>query len=94
MKIMPFLYRFFDDLTTDYPKLPRRCRDCDVLGMCRDLRGDGRCYHGCLLIEQQYEGLPRRCRSCELLTECRRPISENWKCYNGCLILRRKEKDL
>ena len=92
MKIMPFLYRLFDDLTTDYPKLPRRCRDCDVLGFCRDRHNDWKCYNGCILLNEQYKGLPYRCRSCELLTECRRPKQENWKCYNGCLLIRRKEE--
>ena len=76
-------------------RVPRGCRHCEVLGICRDEENDWKCHNGCMVLnwenEQKYEGLPRGCWNCKYLTECRRPKEEGWKCYNGCRVIKEKE---
>lgn len=37
-----------------YEGLPYRCRDCELLGMCRRPKEQGwKCYHGCIIINQK-----------------------------------------
>ena len=76
-------------------RVPRGCRHCEVLGICRDEENDWKCHNGCMVLnwenERKYEGLPRGCWNCKYLTECRRPKEEGWKCYNGCRVVKEKE---
>lgn len=35
-------------------RLPRNCRHCEVLGMCRDEDNNWKCHNGCWLINNKY----------------------------------------
>lgn len=41
--------------------LPYRCRGCEILGICRRPQSEGwKCYHGCILLNQQREREKRK----------------------------------
>lgn len=47
------LYTFF----TTKKQLPKNCRECELLGICRRPASQGcTCYHGCMLLRQSKGG--------------------------------------
>ncbi len=64
--------------------VPRTCRQCEVLGLCRDEENDWKCRNGCRFIAK--DPLPPRCKKCEHLMNCR-DESNGWKCRNGCIVI-------
>lgn len=44
--------------------LPRTCRECEILGICRDEDNNWKCRHGCRFIpeEQRYKNAKRKKR--------------------------------
>ena len=92
MLIWPF-FRFLREIPDiiECWGLPRSCRYCELLGLCRRPKEEGwKCYDGCMILNEKFEGLPRRCWHCEYLKECRRPKEEGWKCYDGCRVIKEK----
>lgn len=42
-------------------KLPKRCRTCELLGICRHKREEQwKCYNGCMLLNKQTMGKERK----------------------------------
>ena len=98
MLVWPF-FRWLEELPDSirYWGLPRGCRYCELLGICRRPKEEGwKCYHGCMILnwekEREFEGLPKGCWYCKYLKECRRPKEEGWKCYNGCRVIKEKRE--
>ena len=48
------LFRKFSKEEREYKGLPNYCRSCELLGLCRRPKEQGwKCYHGCLIINQE-----------------------------------------
>ena len=46
-------FHLFYKLSTRKKKLPKNCRDCELLGICRRPASQGwKCFHGCMLLQK------------------------------------------
>ena len=51
-------FHLFYKLSTRKKKLPKNCRDCELLGICRRPASQGwKCFHGCMLLRQPKGGM-------------------------------------
>lgn len=39
----------------DLDAVPRNCRECELLGICRDKNNDWKCRHGCMVLNSERE---------------------------------------
>lgn len=59
LKLGNFLSEVFETLFADKEKLdfldnvPQFCRQCELLGICRDKDNHWKCHHGCMVISPE-----------------------------------------
>ena len=47
---------FADKVTRDYLRyVPKNCKVCELLGICRDKDNRWKCHHGCMLINSRQD---------------------------------------
>ena len=52
-----FEWLFADKEKRDYlDHVPRYCRQCELLGICRDKNNRWKCYHGCMVLNSERKG--------------------------------------
>lgn len=77
-------------------RVPKNCRMCELLGICRSRESKWKCINGCMILNAErahrYEGLPRGCWDCRHLKKCRSPKEEGWKCHDGCRKINKKRE--
>lgn len=49
-----FKWLFADKEKRDYlDNVPRYCRQCELLGICRDKSNHWKCHHGCMVLNSE-----------------------------------------